>query len=330
MQKKALKILSTLWIHLLGIALMTVLIPAALVDVSVFSSLADSFAYSEFREFTALDLAIQIGLSACSWALLYIMYRLVVEGIRKRKTDRAYKLSRGTVMTETLIVLPAFLIISLGTMQLAINNIAAVLTNLATFQAARAVFVWSGEMHGSRGGGYMTMMNKARLQAAQSLAPVAPGDYRRNLFITNGDFYRARAGMLGQQLPALFSDQGAIAMPLTFAVELEDLDGVFMSGDKRNLSLSRSLDQSSFRTRSVRKLTWAWNATTVIPVSVQAGVVGQSGAVVLYSHNIAMPMMTHIFGEYATVAGRSGYYKTFSRTFVYPAQVPANPVYPEP
>ncbi len=318
---------ATLWVHLLGVILCTLLIPLPWVNEQSLSLFFESLAHQEFRAFTLQDLLIQFGLSICAWALLYIGYQLIRLGWKNRKSGRVFKVAKGTAMVETLIVMPAFLLLSLAIMQLAINNIAVVLTNLATFQAARTVFVWAGEMQGQRKGvGYFTLMNKARIQAAQALTPVAPGDYFRNPLILNADFYKARAGMLGQQLPLAASDQGAIAMPLTFAVELEDLEGLTASAEKENLSLTRSLDATSFRTRSVRKFTWAYNATTVVPFAA----IGRSGAVVIYSHNIAMPMMTHILGEKATVAGRQGYYMTISRQFNYGSQVPASPLYPRP
>lgn len=320
-------LLAQVWIHVLGISLCAILLPLPWIDLQTVSLFWESLAYEEFRAFTTTDIFLQLGLSACVWAMGYIGFCLIRTAWQQRRGTRVYKVARGTAVVETLIVLPVFLIISLGTMQLAINNIAAVLTNLATFQAARTVFVWAGEMQGDRrGASYGTLMSKARLQAAQALAPVAPGDYFRNPIILSPDFYKARAGMLGQQLPLAASDQGAIAMPLTFLADLEDPDAILMSGEKRNLSLTRSLDKTSFRVRSVRKLTWAYNATTVIPFAV----VGRSGVIVRYSHNIAMPMMTQVFGTQATVAGRTGYYMSITRQFNYGSQVPASNVFPAP
>lgn len=327
MKKQILSMAASLWVHILGIAACTILLPLPWLDTGTVHLFWESLAHDEFRAFAAFDLLIQFGLSVCAWALLYIGFLLIREGWRQRSAERVLKVTRGTAMIETIIVLPAFLIISLGTMQLAINNIAAVLTNLATFQAARTVFVWAGEMQGDRrGASYATLMSKARLQAAQALAPVAPGDYFRNPLILSPTFYQARAGMLGQQLPLAAADQGAIAMPLTFLADLEDLDGALMSAEKKNLSLTRSLDRTSFRVRSVRKLTWAYNATQVIPFAA----IGRSGVVVIYAHNIAMPMMTQVFGSQATVAGRTGYYMHITRQFNYGSQVPASPVYPAP
>ncbi|MEZ4460816.1 MAG: hypothetical protein R3E66_14010 [bacterium] len=319
------RVFATLWVHLLGVTAVVLATTLPFIDASIVQGYALAMEYPEFRTFSARDILLHIGLSAGIWALTYLTFTLIRKRARQRKL-RTVKVSRGSAMTETLVILPAWMMLSMGIMQLSITSIAGVLTNLATFQAARAAWVWSGEVQGNRlGASYSLMLTKARVAAAMSLAPVAPGDYLHDpYFLLSDTLKSARAGMLAQQLPMLSSDQGAIAEPLVYILELEDLQGVIRYGDKKHLQLARSLDSTSFRLRSVRKLTWAYHATTVIP----ATVLGRSGAVVVYQHQIAMPLVPEIFGEQRNVMGRAGYYLPIIREFDFPAQLPANPSFP--
>lgn len=316
---------ATLWIHALGVTAVLLVSVLPFVDQHVLSGYALAMQYPEFRNFSSLDLALHVLLSVCMWAMMFIAYRLVMTRVRERKL-RAIRVSRGTAVTETLIILPAWMMLSMGIMQLSITSIAGVLTNLAAFQAARSAWVWAGEAKGNRSGvDYATMMSKARVAAAMSLAPVAPGDYLHDPFMfVSTSMKQARAGMLAQQLPLLMEDQGAVAEPLVYLLELEDAGGLIRMGTKDGLQLARSLDSTSFRTRSVRKLTWAYHATTVIPGSLA----GRSGAVVIYQHQIAMPLVPQIFGQQGMVMGRLGYYRPIFREFDFPEQLPANPKYP--
>lgn len=319
------RVLATSWIHLLGVTIVMCVTTVPFIDMAAVEAYASAMHYPEFRIFSMTDLLLHLGLSACIWALCYISYQLIRARLRTQKL-RTVKVSRGTALTETLIILPIWMMLSMGIMQLSITSIAGVLTNLATFQAARAAWVWSGEVAGNRAGvSYTTMVSKARVAAAMSLAPVAPGDYLHDPYVLlSASLKQARAGMLAQQLPMLVADQGAVAEPLVYLLEMEDVAGLIRYGDRANLQLARSLDSTSFRLRSVRKLTWAYHATTVIPASV----LGRAGAVVIYQHQIAMPLVPQVFGVRGNVMGRVGYYRPIVREFDFPAQVPANPKYP--
>jgi len=323
MKRTLSRVLGHFLVHVTGVLAVATLLLLPYLEQSLLDAYATALAYDEFRAFTALEWGVHVGLSLCVWALLVISYKLFSS--RRRKL-RAVKVARGSVITELLIILPVWMLLSMGLMQLCITNIAGILTNLATFQAARTVWVWHGESSGNRiGVSYFTIMSKARVQAAQSLAPVAPGDYFHDPFFTVSPALKsARAGMLAQQLPLLMEDQGAVAFPLVYLLELEDIEGVVRAGDKKGLSLARSLDQTTFRLRSVRKLTWAYHATTVIPVMA----LGRSGAVVIYHHQIAMPLVPQAFGQLKTVMGRAGYYRPIVREFNFAAQRPANPDFP--
>lgn len=312
-----------IWLHVLGTSLVGLLLLLPYINTTFVDAYVSALGHEGFRTFGLLDVLIHVGLSACVWAMIALTWTVVTA---KREKARAVKLTRGTVITELLIILPVWMVLSMGLMQLCITNIAGILTNLATFQAARTVWVWHGESTSGRSGaGYATVMSKAHVQAAMSLAPVAPGDYFHDpFFFVSNDLKAARAGMLAQQLPLLTEDQGQLGYPLAYALELEDLDGLLKFGDKKGLSLTRSLDSTSFRLRSVRKLTWAYHATTVVPITLGPA----SGALVVYRHQIAMPLVPQFFGELGMVMGRTGYYRTIVREFSYVAQRPANPDYP--
>lgn len=318
-----LRTIVSIWLHLLGITFIALILLIPYVGTGFFDAYYVAMANEEFRAVSLAEWGIHIGLATCVWALIAITYKMI--SIRRKKL-RAVKTTRGSAITEFLIILPVWMLISMGLMQLCITNIAGILTNLGAFQAARTVWVWAGEAQGDRlNVGYMTVASKARVQAAQSLAPVAPGDYFHDPFFTvSSDLKAARAGMLAQQLPLLTGDQGALGYPLAYLLQLEDPKGLTTSGTRKGLALSRSLDSSSFRLRSVRKLTWAYHATTVVPFYL--GPV--AGALVIYRHQIAMPLVPQFFGQYGSVMGRKGYYRVIKREFTYVSQRAANPQYP--
>lgn len=310
-------------VHGVGTLVVAMLVLLPYLNQGLIQSFGAAMAYDEFRAFTSFEIFIHVGLSACAWALLYIVVRMVARA-RKQKDKRVFKVARGMAMTETLIVLPAFFILTGALMQLAVNNIAATLTNLGAFQAARTVWVWSGEWQGDRRDvSYTTLMTKARVQAAYAIAPAAPGDFFHNPIFVSESFKQARAGMVANQLPLLISDQGALGFPLAYALEVEDVEGLIRNGVSGN-SLATGLDHSSFRLRSVRKFTWAYNATTVIPFAALT----RAGAVTIYSHMIALPVMPWIFGSKGYVSGRPGYYMTIVREFNFQGQVAANDAWP--
>ena len=79
--------------------------------------------------------------------------------------------SKGAVFLETLIALPIVLLFILGLSQLAMNNIASMMFNLAVFESARTTWVWEGEDCGTCDA-LAIAQDYARIQAAAALAPV--------------------------------------------------------------------------------------------------------------------------------------------------------------
>ena len=78
---------------------------------------------------------LHLGISVCVWALFVILFHTV----RPDPTDvsRRFRATRGTVLTETLIVIPVALTLTFGLAQLAVMNVAGILANLASVQAGR-------------------------------------------------------------------------------------------------------------------------------------------------------------------------------------------------
>ena len=70
-------------------------------------------------------------------------------------------------MTETLIVIPVYILVMLGTMQLSQNMMAGLLTTLSAFEAGRTAAVWIPEAESGRNGVSDDLVNdKVRIAAA--------------------------------------------------------------------------------------------------------------------------------------------------------------------
>ena len=144
------------------------------------------------------ELALLYGLSACVWALMYIIASLVQS---RRRQARVMKLkrARGTVITETLIVLPVFLLLLSGLMQLSMNSVAGLLTTLATYEVTRSMRVWAVEEDNSRSPGgtpnAFTIRDKAKVVAAGVIAPVTPEGQMPNCNLSGTSAFQFMASL---------------------------------------------------------------------------------------------------------------------------------------
>lgn len=122
-------------------------------------------------------LLIIFGLAGCAWAMSYIVFLLARARVTVMKTV-TLRPSRGTIMTETLVVLPIFFLLTFGLAQMGTNSIAGLLATLGTFEAGRTLSVWGPEIGNNRapGGSVSTELarEKARLAAAAVIAPATP------------------------------------------------------------------------------------------------------------------------------------------------------------
>lgn len=266
----------------------------------------------------ARELGVHLGLSALLWTIAFTAGRGMVRSVDR---GRRVVMARGTAITETLIVMPVLLLLILGIAQLAVNNLAGMLLNYGTHQAARTAWVWQPEVAPIDGGpGRMgvdegRVEEMARLQLAAAMTPVAPSAFAGQRDTGSEEFEKLRAAFLANQhRTPPFQDSGAQAMDLA-----GDLD-VFDVAD--NLTFARALDGSTYTERTVRKFSSAYEAAEVDIVDQDTEV----GVEVTYSHQITFPLVGPIFGASGT-AGESqapGYYLEMEREAFFMAQVPPN------
>ena len=270
------------------------------------------------------ELAFHLVLSALLWGIGYLV---VVGMARDRRHRRGLARARGTALTETLIVMPVLLLLILGTAQLAVNNIAGMLINYGTSQAARTAWVWHPEVEPIGGGeGRMGVDDEwveemATLRIAAAMTPVAPAVFASERGITSDQFEQMRAIFLAGQLPQPRTDAGGDV--LNDATRLD----AFNAADE--LSFKNALDGGSFAQRTVRKFTSAYEATDVTVVEETLGDEPYIGVEVEYMHQITFPLVGRVFGESATVGQTRSRFLRMEREMTYRAQRPPNAELPE-
>ena len=263
------------------------------------------------------ELMIHGVLSAFLWLLCYLTISAV--GGEPGLRQPALRKARGTAITETLIVLPILLLLLLGTAQLAVNNLAMMLINYGTSQAARTVWVWQPEVNPLNeaeetrmGVDQRRVEEMARLQVAAAMTPVAPSVFAANREFDSQQFAQMRAIFLASQLTTASEDSGASVIG-----DARDLD-TFEAADR--LTFRNALDGATFPRRTVQKFTSAYNATEIEIVDEDPNI----GIEVTYMHQITFPLMGPVFGETTTVGHASGWYLDLVRTANYRAQRPPN------
>ncbi len=260
------------------------------------SSLTEAYHYGLYAG-QPTELYFHLGLSACFWAMLYIGFQLLITPSEK-KQPRLVK-ARGLVYLEFIVVLPVFLLLNLGLIQLTILNTAHLLTNLASFKTARAVALWHPEAMGDRNGVTEALVGeKALVAAASTLAPVAPADFA-------------------------FNNNSCSSDTLEHALSAFESLGHAGSGTGGESGIAKSVatffDTANFQSRGQRKLMFAHCATEI------GYSVNESDhtieAVVSYHQQMAMPWANQVFGSFQTVAGRDGHYATIVRAHTVTYQV---------
>lgn len=222
-----------------------------------------------------------LGLSLLAWLSIYGVYRRIRRA--QKKPMRVVRLSRGTALTEFLIVLGPMLLLISGLAQLSILNTAGLLTDLASYNAARAVWVWEPQDMGQ-------VQPRAQLAAAMAVAPTAPSDYATAPHPDVQFMVETMGGVVG----AAGGDQPS---PV-------------------NVIFARAFDTGTFAERSAKKLYFAYRATEVTPLI--GG--GEVGAQVTYNMNLVFPWFGWVWSDTRTVAGRTGYYSAIQRTYILPEQ----------
>lgn len=267
------------------------------------------------------ELGIHLGISALLWTLVYLVGSALVGA--KKEPLRVVRKARGTVITETIIIMPVLLLLILGLSQLAILNIAGMLMNYGASQAARAVWVWAPELEplngqpARRGVSVTDVEDRARIQAALALTPVAPSDFRAADNQGSIEFEMMRASILAGQVVTPPNDAGRMT--------LDQAHSLYQFTGSEERAFYRALDSTNFSSRSVRKFTFAYMATT-IELILEGEVVG---AEVIYQQKIMFPFITSVFGTPGSVAGLPGNYTEYRRRITKSAQVAPNAELPQ-
>lgn len=268
-----------------------------------------------------------LGVSALVWGVLYGGARWMMrEGTMRTRQGRVVRVarSRGTVLTETLIIIPVYLTVMLGSMQLAQNAIAGLMTTLAAFQAGRSASVWVPEVR--NGVNEEVIKDKIRSAAAAVVAPVVPVNFNSRCTPANNS-----ATM--QKMLAGMATAGHVNTPdasLAFAR---------LSGADRYLNVAEGFDNLQMSLRGSAKLRFAYCAIDLegdVPNSSSTNgyeVVNQGGVsmvrtTITYYHQATMPVVAGIFGDIKTIGERPGYYKAITRTYTTPVHLAPNPVSP--
>jgi hypothetical protein len=303
--------------HLTGVLTLASLMLIPFVNQATLETFWRSAQHPAFLRLTWLDAVLYLGLAGCLWALAVILFEVITS--RRAPVRKTLRLKRGSVMTETLIVLPIFLLLTFGIAQLAINNIAGLMTNAAVFQAGRTAWLWSSEAQAGRMGVTNALVAEmAHVQAAAVLTPVAPGEFVQSTDNSSPQFDQMRGILVGSQLPAFSDDTGRTGMNAADALLAGEN---MMSFSGRDSTFIRALDTSSWQQRTARKFTFAYQASTVQVLN--SG--GEVGVRLTYLHHQAFPLVGRIFGQPRTDVGdRPGFYSVITRSFTMPAQIPPN------
>lgn len=250
----------------------------------------DSLQAGVLRRQTLLGALGHLGISAALWGTLWLAARWVRARWRRGGAPKVRLRAAGSVMVETLIVMPVLLLLVFGLAQLAINNIVGVMVNAATFEATRAAWLWMPEAHSGRMGALSKedAEEKARIQATLVLLPVAPGSYGIRVPLSDAAA-QARGMVVASQLTTLDTDAGNQGMTMADALTLTSLT------QPRARSFSDALDSRRFIERSATKFNAAY-ATTRVEIEEDEDA-DSLKVTVVYRHLCAMPLVGAVFGE---------------------------------
>jgi hypothetical protein len=241
------------------------------------------------------------GITLTLGAMWLSTWSLMRRLARRPAPPRVVLRSRGAAMTETVIVVPLYLLMILGLAQLTINYTAGLLASLASYESARTLAVWGPEAaEGRRSVTNALALDKARVAAAGVLAPVAH-DVSVAACTLRPTILHAIAGIqsAGNRAPQSVSTFG---------------------------SLAEALDGRTLAERGLPKYVAAYCATD-IDVERGAALPGQPFTLRLeYRHINAMPLVGHVFAN-RRVPGL-GWVTTIERTYNGTAQIQPNKLDP--
>lgn len=288
-------------------------------DTATLGSFIDAQASGHF-ELRLLPILIHVGLVACTWAFA-IIGLLYMKQARQARQLRVMKLSRGTALTETLIVLFPFLLLTSGLAQMGMMNIAAMLCDLGAYQGARAAWIWMPETQmrrvsinsscdmASQG----SVCNRARTAVAFAVAPSAPSNYYlgSNPNPASEDFKRARGVMTAAF--GMFSRDGASGYS-----SANRSAGTFGGGERgtlKNVTFSGAFDTHGFNKRAARKVTNAFVSLEQFRI-INSG--NEVGVAFTYKYQLVFPWFGWIWGQKDGFSNM--YYLPINREFTLSAQ----------
>lgn len=306
-------------VHTMGVLTVSALTAMPFFDVARVQLLWASFAEGLHPDYLAI--LFHVALSACVWSL--IMITIMWGRARKADARKIIRVARGTALTEFLIILVPFLLLTSGIAQLAMVNVTGMLADLAVFQAARVAWVWQPEVAAGRASVTNGMVkDRARTIASMVLAPTAPNDYKVGRMTPPGstnDYRRARAvstaafmtnGINGTTAYAFSGGSEALEEGGAFGLNVEEASA-------ENLSFYRAFDVSSFQHRAARKMTFAewglWDDFTVLTGE-------RTGVEFTYRYNIIFPWFGYIWGQPNEIGMRAGYYTPIKRKHTFKSQ----------
>jgi hypothetical protein len=297
-------------LHCSGTALMAVLLALPAMDGGSLVTIADAMMSSDYRP-DWYSLGLHLGLALCSWALICLSFSFVRQ--RRKSSRRIIRLSRGSVMVETLVVIVPFLALTSGIAQLGILNVASVLGHVAAYQGARAAWVWAPEI-GS--GGRISaspdfVRNRARIAVAMVMAPTAPSAY---LTSPAGDdaLDEVRGMMTAHFTPGLNGSEAGKALASAFLFTNS------AQSTSEELRYHDAFDSQSFGSRAARKITYAYLALDDFELINNSTAVGVRFS---YKMNIVFPWFSYIWGQPGQVGMRVGRFANINRRYVQRPQV---------
>lgn len=285
--------------HLLATIMVTALMIFLMTDHQHFiATMTFSYGLEQFRSETVSSMLMLWGLGSCVWAMGVILYALATSR-RESVPYRSLKSARGTIMVETIIILPAYFMLMFGMGQFGLNMISSSMANVAGYSASRAYWVWAPEIGSSRSGTAVTSdmaLDKARIAGALVMTGATPG---------------------GQLATGNLSDmakkaQDMTSFPGTGGI-IGTLLGVFGGGSgvgATETSYYKSFGDSNFLIRGKGKFKNAYNSIEVTALG------GGGGVNFKYKMVQTLPIVGVVFGQMD--AGR--YRMTIERATAFPAQ----------
>ena len=261
--------------------------------------------------------------------VLWFGLAMVGEFLCKRRASRptaarVIRPARGSIYLEFLIIMPVFLMLLFGLLQLVFLNLGSALTTVASYEAARTAWVWEAELPdnqvdsttpnpwGTPPNPEITLEDveeRVRIAAALVMTPIAAGDYHMTNKHLSPEFKAMRHAMTGRfgtpPGDSSIGQAGAEAM------------GTYAQFN-RTASLARSLDLTAIPIRAWRKFTFAYLSTEVVEIIQEPDVVG---ARVAYYQHMSMPVVDAAFGHTSHPTDvRGGHYVRWEFEHTFPRQ----------